>query len=67
MYYTSITIIVGFSILSLSEFIPSVLFGLLTSLAMAMALAAALTLLPRMLMLFKAFGPESKAPDPQSG
>lgn len=58
MYYTSLTIIVGFSILSLSEFIPSVLFGLLTSLAMAIALAAALTLLPRMLMLFKAFGPE---------
>lgn len=56
MYYTSITIIVGFSILALSEFVPSVLFGLLTGLAMAMALAAALTLLPRLILLFKPFG-----------
>jgi len=58
MYYTSITIIVGFSILALSNFIPSILFGLLTGLAMAMALIAALTLLPRMILLFKPFGPE---------
>ncbi|MBT3296140.1 MAG: MMPL family transporter [Verrucomicrobia bacterium] len=58
LYYTSVTIIVGFSILALSEFIPSILFGLLTGLAMAMALLAALTLLPRLIIFFKPFGPE---------
>ena len=34
MYYTSITVIVGFSILALSNFTPSIYFGLLTGLAM---------------------------------
>lgn len=58
MYYTSVTIIVGFSILVLSNFIPSVLFGLLTGLAMTVALLAALTLLPRLILLFKPFGKE---------
>jgi predicted RND superfamily exporter protein len=62
LYYTSVTIIVGFSILALSEFIPSILFGLLTGLAMAMALIAALTLLPRLIILFKPFGPQRAAP-----
>lgn len=59
MYYTSITIIIGFSILALSNFIPSVYFGLLTGLAMLVALLAALTLLPQMLILLKPFGKES--------
>jgi len=62
MYYTSVTIIVGFSILALSEFVPSILFGLLTGLAMAMALVAALTLLPRLILFFKPFGPEQPLP-----
>ena len=56
MYYTSITIIIGFSILGLSNFIPIVNFGLLTGLAMLMALLAALTLLPQMLIMVKPFG-----------
>lgn len=59
MYYTSITIIIGFSILVLSNFIPSVYFGLLTGLAMLIALLAALTLLPQMLILLKPFGKET--------
>ncbi|MBN2136388.1 MAG: MMPL family transporter [Sedimentisphaerales bacterium] len=59
MYYTSATIIIGFSILALSNFIPSVLFGLLTGLAMLMALLAALTLLPKLLILIKPFGKEN--------
>ena len=63
MYYTSITIIIGFSILSLSNFIPSILFGLLTGLAMFMALMAALTLLPRLIMLIKPFGNGAIAED----
>ncbi|MHC4596555.1 MAG: MMPL family transporter [Planctomycetota bacterium] len=59
MYYTSITIIIGFSILVLSNFIPSVYFGLLTALAMFIALLAALTLLPQLLILAKPFGKET--------
>jgi hypothetical protein len=58
MYYTSITIIIGFSILVLSNFIPSIYFGLLTGLAMLIALIAALTLLPQLIVFFKPFGPE---------
>ncbi len=60
MYYTSITIIIGFSILVLSNFIPSIYFGLLTGLAMLIALIAALTLLPQLIVVFKPFGPEAK-------
>ena len=58
MYYTSLTIIIGFSILSLSNFIPSVHFGLLTALVMFIAILAALTLLPQLLMWLKPFGRE---------
>ncbi|MDH5560491.1 MAG: MMPL family transporter [Deltaproteobacteria bacterium] len=58
MYYTSITIIIGFSILVLSNFIPSIYFGLLTGLAMVIALIAALTLLPQLIIFIKPFGPE---------
>jgi predicted RND superfamily exporter protein len=58
MYYTSVTIIIGFSILAMSNFIPTIYFGLLTGLAMLMALIAALTLLPEMLILVKPFGKE---------
>ncbi|MBU2510342.1 MMPL family transporter [bacterium] len=58
MYYTSITIIIGFSILVLSNFIPSIYFGLLTGLAMVIALIAALTLLPRLIVVVKPLGPE---------
>ena len=59
MYYTSITIIIGFSILAISNFKPSVYFGLLTGLAMVIALLAALTLLPQLLILVKPFGKEA--------
>jgi len=58
MFYTSLTIIMGFSILALSNFIPTILFGLLTGLAMTMALVAVLTLLPRLILALKPFGPE---------
>jgi len=58
LYFTSLTIIIGFSILSLSNFIPSIYFGLLTGLAMSIALFAALTLLPALLIFIKPLGPE---------
>ncbi|MBW8001343.1 MAG: RND family transporter [Planctomycetes bacterium] len=59
MYYTSATIIIGFAILALSNFVPSIYFGLLTGLAMFIAFLVALTLLPQMLILIKPFGKES--------
>ncbi|MBW2367785.1 MAG: RND family transporter [Deltaproteobacteria bacterium] len=56
MYYTSITVIAGFSILVLSNFIPSIYFGFLTGIAMLIALIASLTLLPQLMKVFKVFG-----------
>ncbi len=56
MYYTSITIIIGFSILVFSNFWPTIYFGIFTSLAMLIALVAALTLLPYLLIIVKPFG-----------
>ncbi len=56
VFYTSATIIFGFSILILSNFLPTIYFGLLTGLAMAIALLAALTLLPKLILLTRPFG-----------
>lgn len=56
LFYTAITIIVGFSILALSNFIPSVYFGLLTSLAMLAALLGSMTLLPKLILILKPLG-----------
>jgi predicted RND superfamily exporter protein len=56
MFFTSLTIITGFSILVLSNFIPTIYFGLFTGFAMLMALVGALTLLPRLIILIKPFG-----------
>ena len=52
------TIIIGFSILAFSNFLPTIYFGLLTGLAMLIALLAALTLLPQLLIVVKPFGPQ---------
>jgi len=49
LYYTMLTIVLGFSVLALSAFIPTILFGLLTGLAMTAALLANMTLLPALL------------------
>ncbi|CAN5299075.1 RND family transporter [soil metagenome] len=49
---TSLIIVFGFAILALSDFVPSILFGLLTGLAMAVALLANLILLPVLLRRF---------------
>ncbi|KAA0445866.1 MAG: MMPL family transporter [Candidatus Thioglobus sp.] len=53
MFYTSITITLGFLILVLSNFIPSIYFGIFTAIAMLSALLANLTLLPKLILLFK--------------
>ena len=54
MYYTSVTIMLGFSILALSQFTPTIYFGLLTGTAMLVALLANMTLLPVLLVVFHA-------------
>jgi len=61
IYYTSITVTLGFSILALSNFIPTIYFGLLTGLAMLIALIANLTLLPLLIVRFQPLGPETTA------
>ena len=53
IFFTGITVIFGFSILILSNFIPTIIFGVLTGFAMFVALIAVLTVLPRMLISFK--------------
>jgi hypothetical protein len=55
IFFTSITIIFGFSILVLSNFIPTIIFGLLIGLAMMIALLAVLTLLPKLILNFRPF------------
>lgn len=60
IYYTSITVTLGFSIMALSSFIPSIYFGLLTGFAMLVALVGNLTLLPLLLVKFKPLGDISK-------
>ena len=56
IFYTAITIIAGFSILVLSNFLPTIYFGVFTALGMAMALLASLTLLPRLILWLRPFG-----------
>ena len=56
VFYTTMTVIFGFSILMLSNFIPTIIFGVLTGAAMLIALLAALTVLPKLILLWKPFG-----------
>jgi predicted RND superfamily exporter protein len=63
MYYTSITITLGFIILALSNFVPTIYFGLLTGFSMLVALIANLTLLPVLLVWFRPMG-ACETPDP---
>jgi len=52
---TSITIIFGFSILVLSNFLPTIYFGMFTGLAMAIALLSVLALLPKLIIVWRPF------------
>ena len=56
---TSITIVFGFSILVLSNFIPTIYFGVFTGIAMLLALISVLTLLPKLIIVLKPFGKEN--------
>lgn len=53
MSYTSIIIVIGFAVLIISNFIPTIYFGLLTIVAMVMAILSDLFLLPVLLLIFK--------------
>jgi uncharacterized protein len=53
---TSITIVFGFSILVLSNFIPTIYFGVFTGIAMLLAMISVLTLLPKLILVLKPFG-----------
>ncbi len=56
MVYTTVIITLGFSILTLSNFMPTIYFGLLTGLAMVFALVSNLALLPVLLERLRPFG-----------
>ena len=55
IFNTSITIVFGFSILILSNFIPTIYFGVFTGIAMLLAMISVLTLLPKLLLIYKPF------------
>jgi hypothetical protein len=52
---TSITIMFGFSILVLSNFNPTIYFGIFTCLAMFIALLSVLELMPKLILVWKPF------------
>ena len=58
LFISSITIIIGFSILTFSSFVPSIHFGILTGMAMMLALLGSLTLMPKLILLAKPLGAE---------
>ena len=64
MFYTTICIITGFSLLTMSNFIPSIYFGIFTSLAITVAFLASVTLLPLLLIAWKPLGKEHTEPEP---
>ncbi|PPR28450.1 MAG: hypothetical protein CFH38_00048 [Alphaproteobacteria bacterium MarineAlpha10_Bin1] len=55
VFYTTMTIIIGFIILVFSNFNPTIYFGVLIAAAMFIALLAALTVLPKLILLWKPF------------
>ena len=55
LFYTAATIAIGFSILAFSNFFPTVLFGIFTSMALIISFISSLTLLPNLLVKFNLF------------
>lgn len=66
IYYTTVALMIGFSILVLSNFVPSMYFGLLTGLAIFVALIASLTILPQLIMMIRPFGRNGRRVDLRS-
>ncbi|RMG10736.1 MAG: hypothetical protein D6731_16880 [Planctomycetota bacterium] len=59
--YTSLTTVVGFSVLAVSNFRPNAYFGIFTGFAMVAALFAMLTVLPVLIFAFRPFRRELHA------
>jgi len=53
MFYTAATVAIGFLVLILSHFIPSIYFGIFMAIAMLSSVIVNLTLLPRLIIIFK--------------
>ena len=53
VFYTAITVSIGFLVLTLSSFIPSIYFGIFMAIAMLSAVVVNLTLLPKLLIIIK--------------
>ena len=53
MFYTAATVAIGFLVLIFSNFIPSIYFGIFMAIAMLSAVIINLTLLPKLLIIFK--------------
>ena len=64
IYFTSLTVMAGFSVLALSNFVPTIYFGVLTALAMFLAMVANLLLLPSLLVRFEQLVWRRPAPSP---
>ena len=64
MYFTTVVVTLGFSILVFSSFMPTIRFGILTAFAMIMALIANLVVLPALLLLIY---PQESKPGEHAG
>jgi predicted RND superfamily exporter protein len=60
VFYTATTIAAGFSIFALSNFTPTLLFGLFTAFALMVSFFASLTLLPFLLKFFNTFSTQEQ-------
>lgn len=56
MTFTSLAIILGFSVLMLSNLVPTILFGFLTVIAMSAVWISSIFLLPALIISFKLYG-----------
>ncbi|MBN2722401.1 MAG: hypothetical protein JXQ77_06240, partial [Campylobacterales bacterium] len=56
MFYYSIATIIGFLVLVTSNFIPTLIFGLLTVIALLVAIVSDLLFSPLLVVIFKPFG-----------
>ena len=58
LFFTTITVMAGFLLLTISNFIPNIYFGLFTTMAIVVSFLAAVTLLPLLMIWIKPLGPE---------
>lgn len=66
MFFSTMALVVGFSALSLSEFVPTIYFGVLVGITMLGGLAGNLVVLPLLLTLLAGREAQAAAADPSS-